>query len=225
MLLVVLLTGLTPVAFAQQDTLSRHRIILKIGRAFPHGEFKRTDFKDAYPSLAQDGLLFGAGYIRSLHPFLAVGATAGWRRNAFNLDDFIWPNDTLLVREKRATAWHSVFTLADVYLQKSYTEQKTHNEVTVYLRGSVGTARNTSAALHIRTIYGDINFAESHKVALTYGGTLGVQTGYTRFRFILELGYLTTRPSFAVKDARGKTLRFRQVMGTWDLSAGMTYSF
>jgi len=196
-----------------------HRFSLQLGNAIPLGDFRSNNFEEDYPPFARGGSMLSAGYARTVRPYLALGATAGWRFNNFDLDAFVATDDEL-VQSKRAKDWQSGFVLADVYLQPLLGE-----EATFYVKGSLGASFNGSASLSVETTYGTIERASDKATALAWGVAGGAQVPIVpRLSLNLETSFLATRTTFEVKDKNGSITTYKQAMNSLQLSVGVSYT-
>jgi hypothetical protein len=203
-------------AVQAQDAPLAQRINLRIGNAVPIGDFKKDRFEDDYPPMAKYGLGLQASYARDLKPFLAVGATGGWRRNNFDMDAFVREDDELVL-SKTAGSWQTTYTLADVYLQSR------PGGLFGYFKGSVGGAYSKSPELRVNTSYGPIHRSSDTAAALAYGLAAGFGVQINDFDLSLEIGTVATQPSFEVIDAQGNSTRYKQSMRTASVSVGVGY--
>ncbi|MHC2990612.1 hypothetical protein OB13_03065 [Pontibacter sp. HJ8] len=214
---VVLFLCLAAAVQAQDDKLAGQRIRISIGSATPVGDFDKDRFEDDYPPFAQSGTALSISYAHELKPRIAVGATAGWRRNAFNLDKFAGEDDEL-VRSREATAWQTGFALADVYLQHG------GRSFFGYLKGSLGGASSTSPRLEVETEFGPIRRSSDQATSLAYGLAYGLGVEAQRLALSIEIGSLSTKPTFEVRDVQGNSTRYKQAMRTIQLSFGVAYT-
>jgi hypothetical protein len=203
-------------AVQAQDVPLEQRINLRIGNAVPIGDFKRDRFEDDYPPMAKYGFALQASYARDLKPFLAVGATAGWRRNSFDLDAFAKADDELVL-SKSAGSWQTTYTLADVYLQSR------PGGLFGYFKGSLGGAYSKSPELRVDTPYGTIHRNSDTAASLAYGLAAGFGVQVNDFDLSLEISTVATRPGFEVTDAQGNSARYNQSMRTASVSFGVGY--
>ena len=125
------------------------RFGLQVGAASPFGDFKKDQFEDDYPPLARRGVNVQGTYRMDVKPYLAVGATAGFRFHRYDLDAFAAPHDELALR-REATGWKSTHALADLYLQT------TPGTLFGFLKGSLGATYNKSPKVQVDTPYGPV---------------------------------------------------------------------
>ncbi len=205
------------IGFGRAQAQTTHRIGFGVGSATPVGDFKRNRFEDDYPPMARRGVNWQLTYRTDLKPYLAIGATAGFRGHRFDLDAFAAPDDELVLR-RQARGWRSSYALADLYLQSA------PSNLFGYLKGSLGIAHNVSPNVQVDTPYGPIHRSSKSAVAPTYGiaSGFGVQGG--RILFTLDIGMLRTRPTFEIENAQGEKTSVKQAMHvvTSMLSVGYT---
>ncbi|TPE44209.1 outer membrane beta-barrel protein [Pontibacter mangrovi] len=216
-LYTLLLLSCLPALAQTQEAAEKHVLGLQVGNSFVNGSFNKSAFEDEYPAFARDGLLLSGTYRYHLGRYLAAGASASYRHNRYNLNNFAEPGDEL-VTGKSSTAWRSWFTLADAYLLVPV-----HEEVEVYLRGSAGASFNRSASWQVQTTYGDINMPADKATALALGWGSGIGFRVAPFWVVAEAGMLYTKPRFTVPDTRGNLMQHRQPMNTFNLSLGIQY--
>ena len=213
----MLVLSMGAAAYGQDNTTSRQRIGLQIGSAVPVGEFSKNRFEDDFPPMASRGTILQGSYVYDLKPGIAVGATAGWRWNSFDLDSFAKEDDELVL-SRQAGAWQTGYVLADLYLQSKV------RSFFGYFKGSLGGAYNQSPELQVNTRYGMISRSSDSAMSLAYGlaGGIGVQA--KQLGFSLEIGSLASRPTFEVSDAQGQGFRYRQAMQTVNVNFGVNYT-
>ncbi|WP_076422352.1 hypothetical protein [Pontibacter lucknowensis] len=207
------LLGLSTVTQAQLV----QRVGLHVGAATPIGDFKHDRFEDEYPPMARRGLNVQAAYRVEVKPYLAVGATAGFRFNSFDLNAFASPDDVLVLR-REASDWKSTYALADLYLQSP------SSSLFGFLKGSLGAAYNKSPEVHVDTSFGPIRRTSDSAAALAYGLASGFAIQQGRFLLTVEVGLLGTRPTFEVMDAQGGKSTLKQPMHTVTSMLGLSYT-
>ena len=203
-----------------QDTLSfKHSFRLLMNGANPTGEFNHTAFEDDYPDFALEGTLVTASYLRQLNTFISVGPTIHYRKNGYDLDEFVSSSDELVIN-RDAAPWRSWFTMAEMYLH-------TRNNGTgnFYLRGSAGASFNKSAQVNIGTTYGDITLPADNASAFAWGIGVGVQGTMKNVGILIELTQLSTSPTFLGKDPLGNAMKYKQPMNTINVGVGVSYGF
>jgi hypothetical protein len=201
----------------EMQAQSTHRIGFGVGSAAPVGDFKKDRFEDEYPPMARRGVNWQLTYRTDLKPYLAVGATAGYRSHRFDLDAFAAPDDVLVLR-REASGWRSSYALADLYLQSAPAN------LFGYVKGSVGAANNKSPEVQVDTPFGPIRRSSDTAVALAYGiaSGFGVQDG--RFLLTVDIGVLRTRPTFDVTNAQGDKTTIKQSMHIITSMVGLSYT-
>jgi hypothetical protein len=204
-------------AQAQDDTPASQRIRISIGSAAPIGGFDKDRFEEDYPPFAGTGVLLAASYARDLKPGIALGGTAGWRRNAFHLDKFAQEDDERVLN-KEATAWQTGFVVADVYLQRR------GESFFGYVKGSLGGAYSMSPFMQVATRYGTIIRTSDKTASLAYGLAYGLGVEAQRVALSMEIGGLATKPTFEVLDAQGNSTRYKQALSTIQVSFGVSYT-
>ncbi|WP_018479011.1 hypothetical protein [Pontibacter roseus] len=207
----------TTVVQAQQSRPLGQRVGLQLSSAAPIGEFEKIRFEDDYPPFANSGFQLSVNYARDIKPGIALGGTAGWRRNPFYMDRFVAEDDAL-VRSKEATAWQTAFALADAYLQMR------GSSFFGYVKGSLGGAFNESPRVHIETVYGPVTRTSDSAFSLAGGLAFGLGVEAQRIGLGIEIGSLLTKPSLEVSDAKDVSMRYRQTMRTINASFGVYYS-
>lgn len=215
--LALFIACLTTMAHAQEDKLLGQRIGLRIGSAVPTGDFNKNRFEDDLPPMAKNGMLAQGSYSRDLTAGIALGGTAGWRWNKFDLASFAKEEDELVL-SRSATAWQTGYVLTDLYLQS-----KIRNFI-AYFKGSLGGAYSQSPALQVDTRYGRIARTSDSAVSLAYGLAGGVGVQANQMAFSLEIGSLSTRPAYEVNDASGLRFGYQQGMQTVNVTFGVSYT-
>lgn len=212
-LFLVLLFCISTVAQGQ----TTHRLGFGVGSATPVGDFKKDRYEDDYPPMAMRGLNWQLTYRTDLKPYLAVGATAGYRSHRFDLNAFVDPNDDLVLR-KEARGWRSSYALADLYLQSA------PSSLFGYVKGSLGIARTTSPEVQVDTPYGPIRRSSDTATAPTYGiaSGFGIQGG--RILLTVDIGMLRTRPTFDIENAQGDKTTVKQPMHVITSMIGLNYT-
>lgn len=205
-------------ATAQDTPTYTSRISLSYSAAFPLGEFNSQDFDDAYPAFATQGSLLKLSYTYKIRENFALGATTGWRRNPFDLSQFVKDNDER-VQHKESKPWQTVFTLADVQFLVPA------KAGFFYLKGSLGAAFSRSAFLNITTPYGNVTRSADNSTAFAYGLSSGAHIDIKQFGLGLEAGILSTKPAFEVENAQGKVIRYKQPMTTLNAGLFASYAF
>lgn len=167
--------------------------------------------------MARRGVTVQGTYQVDIKPYLAVGASAGFRFHRFDMDAFAAPDDELALR-REATGWKSTHALADLYLQSR------PGSLFGYVKGSVGGVYSKSPGVQVDTPYGPIRRSSDTAVAPAYGiaSGFGIQDG--RFLFSVEIGLLATQPSFEVTNAQGVRSTIRQPMHTINSMLGLSYT-
>ncbi|MHA6248754.1 hypothetical protein ACXYMU_12505 [Pontibacter sp. CAU 1760] len=190
---------------------------LRLGSAYPIGDFSKTRFDDTLPAFAAEGLLVQLSYTHPVRPLLVLGATTGYRSNPFQEDAFAKDNDDLVI-SIQSTGWRTAYALADVQLQVPL-----HTKTAYYLRGSVGGAFNRSASLLVETRFGTIKREKDTAIALMFGLSSGVQ--FTLNRVVLDIGgsLLNTQSGFEVVDAQGNRINDKQPLNTASITVGVGY--
>ncbi|WP_299823366.1 hypothetical protein [uncultured Pontibacter sp.] len=207
-------------AKAQGLSETNHRFTLNIGAASPTGVFKSTKESDDEAGYAKTGALVSLAYAADVHKNIAVGATLGWRNNPFDIDAFIG-EDGEFIKSAEAESWRSVMLLGNVYLQAPI------NNLTLYAKGSFGTAFNKSAAFKftsVETAYGSYEFeqsaAKNSSLAVGIGG--GLRYDFGRFGVGAEFDVLSTKPEYKV-EYDGETESFKQPSNSFNTTVGLTY--
>ena len=214
--LCLLLSGF---AASAQDSLSYTSAIrVQYGGSYPTGDFNNTNFEEDYPPFAKEGSLLQVSYLRSIKERLFIGVTLAWRKNAFKIDKFADPDDEL-VTGKSSKPWQSVFTMADAEYRFFA------RDGFFYVKGSLGTAFSRSVGLQVNTTYGTINRAQDNGFAFAYGLHSGLQVDLRQFGIGFETGVFSTRPTFEITDAQGKTTTYKQTMATLNFGLFASYSF
>mgnify|MGYP003578452239 CR=1 FL=1 len=193
------------------------RIGLQVGSASPIGDFKQDQFEDDYPPMARRGVNVQGIYRVDVKPYLAVGATAGFRFHRFDLDAFAAPDDKLALR-REATGWKSTHALADLYLQT------TPGTLFGFVKGSLGAAYSKSPEVQVDTPYGPIRRSSDKAMALAYGIAGGFGLQENRFMLSVDIGLLATQPSFKVTNAQGVRSTLKQPMHTINSMLGLSYT-
>ncbi|NDK55262.1 outer membrane beta-barrel protein [Pontibacter fetidus] len=214
--LCLLLSGFA--ATAQDSLAYRSGIRIQYGGAYPTGDFNNTNFEEDYPPFAKEGSMFQVSYLRSIKERLFAGATLAWRRNTFDMDKFADPADEL-VTDKSSKPWQSVFVMADAEYRFIA------RDGFFYVKGSLGSAFSRSARLQVNTLYGTINRPADNGFAFAYGLHSGVQVDLNQFGIGFETGVISTRSTFEITDAQGKTTRYKQTMATINCGLFANYSF
>lgn len=193
------------------------RIGFSVGTAAPIGDFKRDRFEDDYPPLARTGANWQLNYRTDLKPYLAIGATTGFRSHRFDIETFAGPDDGLVLR-KEASGWRSAHLLGDLYLQS------TPDILFGYLKGSLGVSYNQAPEVLVETRFGPVRRSSDTALAPVYGiaSGFGVQDG--RFLLSFEIGVLRTRPEFDIQDAKGASTTVKQDMHFISYSMGLSYT-
>jgi hypothetical protein len=211
--LFAILLGIGTAANAQ----TAHRIGFGVGSATPVGDFKRDRYEDDYPPMAQRGVNWQLTYRTDLKPYLAVGATAGYRSHRFNLDAFAAPDDELVLR-REARGWRSSYAMADLYLQSA------PSSLFGYVKGSLGIAHNVSPNVQVDTPYGPVRRSSSTVVTPTYGIASGFGVQGSRVLFTVDIGMLRTRPTFEIENAQGDKTTVKQAMHVVTSMLSISYS-
>ncbi|WP_242916971.1 hypothetical protein [Pontibacter liquoris] len=217
-ILVFLLACLSAPAFAQETGDPASRLSFNVGAAWPLNEFNSKDYDDAYPAFAKNGALLQLSYTHTLKNRVALGATAAWRSNKFDMDRFVMPEDELVL-SKESTPWRSLFLLADVQYQVPAKDGY------FYVKGSVGAAYSRSAFLDINTPFGHVTRTADNSMAPAYGLSTGVHVNLRQFGLGLETGLLATKPEFEIENAQGEVTKYKQPMTTMHLSLLVSYAF
>ncbi|PKV63063.1 hypothetical protein [Pontibacter ramchanderi] len=210
---LVLMACLAATAQAQRA----RRFGLQVGMAAPIGDFKKDHFEDDYPPLARRGANVQGNYRVDIKPYLAVGATAGFRFNRFDLDMFAAPDDEL-VQHRKASGWKTTYALADIYLQTP------PGTVFGFVKGSLGAALNKSPEVRVETTFGPIRHSADPVLVPAYGLSSGFAIQNGRFLLTVEIGVLRTRPSFEITDAKGNRSTLKQPMHTVNSMLGIGYT-
>ncbi|PVY42857.1 outer membrane beta-barrel protein [Pontibacter virosus] len=213
LLVIALLVCFSAAAQAQRV----HRFGLQVGAASPIGDFKKDRFEDDYPPMARRGVNVQGTYRVDVKPYLAVGASAGFRFHRFDMDAFAAPDDALALR-REATGWKSTHTLADLYLQTP------PGTLFGYVKGSLGGAHNQSPEVQVDTPYGPIRRSSDTALALAYGIASGFAIQDGRFLLSLDIGLLATQPAFEVTNAQGVRSTLKQPMHTINSTLGLSYT-
>ncbi|AKD03647.1 outer membrane beta-barrel protein [Pontibacter korlensis] len=219
LILCALATFLAFNANAQFDEEEKKHVVgLQIGNAFANGNFKHSDFEDAYPAFARDGLLLNGGYRYNLSRNWATGTSLTYRHNRYDLDEFTGESEEI-VTSKSSAPWRSIFTMADVYYQILF-----QDVTAVYLKGSAGAAFNRSASWQVTTPYGNINMPSDKATAPALGWGGGINFHLQQLLINIEAGLLYTSPKLTVLDTKGQPFQHRQAMNSFNLSIGLHYS-
>lgn len=213
LIVLALLVSFSAAAQAQRV----QRVGLQVGSASPIGDFKEDRFEDDYPPMARRGVNVQGTYRVDVKPYLAVGASAGFRFHRFDLDAFAAPDDQLALR-REATGWKSTHALADLYLQSP------PNTLFGFVKGSLGAAYSRSPEVQVDTPYGPIRRSSDKALAPAYGiaGGFGIQD--KRFLLSVEIGLLATQPYFKVTNAQGVRSTLKQPMHTVNSMLGLSYT-
>jgi len=205
-------------AFAQDAKPYTSSIKVRFGGAFPTGDFDSESFDKVFPPMAMSGPMLQVNYLRNIKKNLSAGATFALRRNPVNLDAFATESDELVI-SRESEPWQSVFTMADLQYQL-----QTLTRV-FYVRGSLGSAFNRKASIKVNTTYGLIDLPPVNSTALAYGLHIGITEHFNRLGIGFETGILSTKPTFKVQDAQGRTTTFSQEMTTINVSMSLSYDF
>ena len=213
------LSVLVLLSFLALEVQAQHtqRIGFRMGSAAPIGDFKKDRFEDEYPPMAKQGINLEGHYRVDIKPYLAVGATAGWRTNRFDMDAFASADD-VLVQRREASGWKSTYALADLYLQSA------PGSLFGFVKASVGAAYNKSPQVQVDTAYGPIRRNADTAMAFAYGIGSGFGIVVGRVLFTLDIGVLNTRPNFEISDAQGNRSTVKQPMHTVNSMLGLSYT-
>lgn len=202
---------------AAAQAQSVQRVGLQVGSASPIGDFKKDRFEDDYPPMARRGVNVQGTYRVDVKPYLAVGASAGFRFHRFDMDVFAAPDDELALR-RDATGWKSTYALADLHLQTP------PGQLYGFVKGSLGTARNKSPEVQVDTPYGPIRRSSDTALALAYGIASGFAIQNGRFLLTVDIGLLAIQPTFNVTNAQGVKSTLKQPMHTINSMLGLSYT-
>lgn len=216
-LLLLILSGCGTAAMSQDSAPLAAHLLFSIGPALPLGSFSSTSFDREYPAFADVGTLAQLNYTQSLKPHIALGATAGYRRNPFLEEEFAAPGDEL-VQELKSKPWQTGYVLADVQVQAPLGRNGM-----AYIRGSAGGAYIRAASLQVQTPYGTITRSSDKGFTPAYGATTGLQGEKHRVVIGIETSLLFMRPSLEVKNQQGDINRYQQSMNSANFSLSVGY--
>ncbi|WP_345158329.1 hypothetical protein [Pontibacter saemangeumensis] len=217
LLLLLIHFGCGTAAMSQDSAPFASHLLFSVGPALPLGSFSSTSFDREYPAFADVGTFIQLNYTQSLKPHIALGATAGYRRNPFLEEEFAAPGDEL-VQELKSKPWQTGYVLADVQVQAPLGRNGM-----AFIRGSAGGAFIRAASLQVQTPYGTISRSSDKRVTPTFGATTGLKGEQNRIVIGIETSLLFMRPSLEVKNQQGATDQFHQPMNSANFSLSVGY--